>query len=673
MRKVLIIGNPNVGKSTLFNSLTKSSEHTGNFHGVTVDSKSKSILLDGENLELIDLPGMYSLNSFSDEERVAREVLISTASDKLVLVDANCLRKNMYLILQMIELGIDFKILINNYDYFIKHGNKLNFEKLQQKLNINIEIINAKKIKINNKLLIYKKNFKKYPQYLEKFIIKIKNKFNLDEKLIIKALNGFLDELNDEQINYVKEFNTELIQDRYHYIDELLDGVVIMKQDFIYGYSKLDKFLLNPVLMTIGFSLLFLLSIYIIFFLVGGWLSDGLSYIYERIIVNPFMDLIVIATDNVWLIEFFQNGVFSSIGSVLGFLPQVCLLFIFLTILEDSGLISRMAYVFDDFLSMFGLNGKALYIMLMGLGCNSMSTMASRNMGDNNLRIKSAIINPYISCMARLPVYVVIASAFFGVRSYMVVAGLYLLGFVVALIMSLILTRTILPKQDTGILLEFPPLRNIDIRHVLLEGKKNSLDMTKRIFSVVLCMGVIVWILSHTCWDLRFTQNMTDSIMFTIADKLSFIFAPIGLNTAGVVLALVVGIMAKELIISTMSICNNATTYSALSMSLLSLSSVVSFSMPSVVSFLIFTLLYCPCISNIAVLKKETDNFFMWFSIISQFTIAYLLSFVVYQTIVHGPLFAIITVSVIALILVSIIYFFKKFKKNKCLMCGKCK
>ncbi|MBR2969909.1 MAG: ferrous iron transport protein B [Clostridia bacterium] len=467
MRKVLIIGNPNVGKSTLFNSLTKSSEHTGNFHGVTVDSKSKRILLDGENLEVIDLPGMYSLNSFSDEERVARDVLLSTHSDKLVLVDANCLRKNMYLILQMIELGIDFKILINNYDYFIKHGNKLNFEKLQQKLNIDIEIINAKKIKINKKLLIYEKISKKYPKYLEKYIIKIKNKFNLDEKLIINALNGIFDKLNAEQINYIKEFNTEIIQDRYHYIDELLDDVVIMRQDFIYGYSKMDKFLLNPLLMTIGFSLLFLLSIYLIFFLVGGWLSDGLSYIYERIIVNPFMDLIVITTDNVWLIEFFQNGVFSSIGSVLGFLPQVCLLFIFLTILEDSGIISRMAYVFDDFLSIFGLNGKALYIMLMGLGCNSMSTMASRNMGDDNLRIKSAILNPYISCMARLPVYIVIASAFFGVKSYIVVAGLYLLGFVVALIMSLVLTHTILPKQDTGILLEFPPLRNIDIRHAL--------------------------------------------------------------------------------------------------------------------------------------------------------------------------------------------------------------
>ncbi|MFQ6752626.1 MAG: nucleoside recognition domain-containing protein, partial [Clostridia bacterium] len=534
-------------------------------------------------------------------------------------------------------------------------------------------IINAKKIKINKKLLKFNKFTQKTPKYLEKYILKIKNKYNLDEKIIIKALNGIFDELNSEQINYIKNQYIDIIQDRYRYIDELLREVVITRQNYIYGYSKLDKILLNPIVMMIGFSLIFLLSIYLIFFLVGAWLSDGLSVIYEKILVQPFMNVILSITDNVWLIEFFQNGVFASIGSVLGFLPQVCLLFVFLTILEDSGLISRMAYVFDDFLSVFGLNGKALYIMLMGLGCNSMSTMASRNMGEKNMRIKSAILNPYISCMARLPVYMVIASAFFGVKSYLVIVGLYLLGLIISLFMSLVITKTMLPINDNNILLEFPPLKSIDIKHVLSVAKQNAIDMTKRIFGIVLCVGIIVWILTHTGFDLRFTQIMTDSILFVIADKISGIFAPIGLNSAGVVSALIVGIMAKELIISTMSICNNVTTNSALSMSLISASSVVSFSSPSAISFLIFTLLYCPCISNIAVLKKETDKFFMWFSIISQFTVAYIMSFIVYQSIVNGIIFTLIIISVIALIFLAGMLIYRKLKKDKCLLCGKCK
>ena len=676
MSKVLIIGNPNVGKSTLFNSLTKSSEHTGNFHGVTVDSKEKKVKCEDQEYVIVDLPGMYSLNSFSYEEEVARDILMSTDAVRLVLTDANCIRKNMYLCIQMLELDMDFKLLINNFDYYLKHGNKLNIEKLKKYLNIDIEIINAKKLKINKKLFKISKNTQKNIEklnYLEKYIQKIKFKYNLDEKIIIRALNGIYDNLDRDQIEFIRSFYPDIIRDRYLFIDEILDGVVMVKKDFVYGFSKLDKILLNPIVMMIGFLLTFLTGVYLIFFMFGAWLSDGLGWIYDYCLVTPIMNFIVATTDNVWLIEFFQNGVFSSIGSVLGFLPQVCLLFVFLTILEDSGLISRMAYVFDDFLSKVGLNGKAVYIMLMGLGCNTMSTMASRNMGEKNLKLKTAILNPYISCMARLPIYIVIASAFFGQRSYFAVVGLYLIGIVVALIMSLILTKTILPTEKRSMILEFAPLRAIDMRHVLSVGRQNAFDMMKRIFSIVLCVGIIVWILSHTCFDLRYTEVITDSVLFTIADKISILFAPIGLNSAGVVSALVVGVMAKELIVSTMSICNNVTTNTALSLSLASANSVISFTMPSAVSFLIFTLLYIPCISNIAILRKETDKFFMWFAVVSQFTIAYIISFVAYQTLIHGVIFALVSISVVFLILFAVIFILKNLNKNKCLSCGRCR
>lgn len=683
MRKILIIGNPNVGKSTLYNKLTKSSEHTGNFHGVTVEEKHKVVKYNDEEIDFYDLPGLYSLNSFSFEEEIARNIILKNNAEKIMLVDANSLRKNLYLCLQFLELNIDFKIYINNYDYFKKYKNNLNIEKLENKLNIKCQIINAKKIKINdldlkisekhNNFINFQKNSINLCNYLSKYIKIIKNKYNIDEKTIILALNGVFKDLNKEQIDFIKSLYPDLIFDRYRVIDDVLQDVMTIQKNFVYGLNRADKIILKPVVMTVGFLLCFFASIYLIFFLIGPLIGDGLSYLVNFLLINPFMNFLYSVSSNIWLIEFFSNGVFSSVLTVLSFLPQVCLLFIFLTLLEDSGLISRMAYVFDDFLSIFGLNGKAIYIILLGLGCNTVSTLATRNMNEKNLRIKTVLLNPYISCMARLPVYVVIASAFFGAKAYFVVTGLYLVGLLVALIVGYVLNKTILRTENNSFLLEFAPLRSVDIKHVLNVGKENAIDMMKRIFFIVLGVGVIVWILSHTMFNLSYTSTITDSILFYLADKISFIFAPIGLNSAGIVSALIVGIMAKELLVSTFSISNNVSSIGALITSLSISTSVVHFNLASAISFLVFTLLYCPCVSNLAIIKKEIGTFYMWFAIISQFTIAYLLSLIIYNSIVNSFFYAIIVVMAIVLILSLVIYLIKKIRSKKiaCMFCSK--
>lgn len=674
MHKVLLVGNPNVGKSTLFNSITKSSEHTGNFHGVTVEEKSKKILLDNEMYEFVDLPGMYSLNSFSYEEEVARNILLKGDAKILMLLDANSIRKNLYLCQQLNEIGINYKILINNYNFFKKNKNKLDLNKLKNNLNKQIYIVNAKKYKINKEILSEDiNNINKKYDYLEKYVKIIKNKYSLEEKTIIFALNGVFFNLTTEQITFIKSLFPNLIKDRYAYIDSLLFNCLEMEKNFVYGKSRLDKILLNPALAFVGFLLIFFVSFYSIFFLIGPLVSAIEERILNTILINPIMNFLYMATDNIWLIEFVRNGVLSSVVTVITFVPQVCLMFIFLTLLEDSGIISRLAYVFDDFLNFFGLNGKALYIMLLGLGCNTMSTTACRNMNEKNLKIKSAIVNPYISCMARLPVYVLVASAFFGKKSFFVVAGLYVLGLLIALLMSLILNKTILKSKTNELLLEFPPLKAIDLKHVIQVGRTNAIDFFKRVFTVILSVGIIVWILTHTQFNFQYTDNISQSILFFLADKIAFIFKPIGLNSTGVVCALIVGILAKELIVSTIAICNNVQTQKLLSASLLISTSVINFTIPSALSFLIFTLLYSPCASNLAVIKKETEKFYMWFSIISQFTIAYMLSFIVYQSLTKGVLFTCTIITVIMLIMISIILIIKKVKQHKCLTCGKCK
>lgn len=673
MRRIILSGNPNVGKSTLFNSLTHSNAHTGNFHGVTTEEERKIVNCEGEDIEFLDIPGLYSLNATSQEEDVSTNILLNDEGTKIIILDANNLKKNLYLCVQLCELGIKFKVVINNLDYFEKHGNKFNLEKFKKNLNLDAEIVNAKKAKISKKFLNEPKNcgFFEKLTYLNQFIQKIQEKFKVDNVRAIEILNG----INTQEIDkeFLNEINEKIIQERHKFIDKLLDDVVEIKQNYVYGYSKLDKLFTSKFSIFL-FAIAFLLSIYLIFFVFGAFFSEIFEKLFNFLIVNPIVNLICTISDNIWLIEFISNGVLSSISTVLGFVPQVCLLFVFLTILEDSGLIARLSYLVDDLFSKVGLNGKAIYTMLLGLGCNTMSTMATRNMPNKNMKIKTALINPYVSCMARLPVFILLASAFFGKRAFLVVSGLYLLGLIVALILSTVLDKTILPTKDNFFLLEFPPLRAIDFVHVFKMAKKNILDFTKRVFGTVLMVGIIVFILSHTKFNFSYTQDIDKSILFILADKVKFLFAPIGLNNAGVVCALFVGLLAKELIVSTFATLNSAHSQSELISSLLSKMSVVNMNKSSAISFLIFVLLYSPCVSNLAVLKRETDKFFMWFSLISQIVIAYTSSFVAYQFCTKGFGVGLLVMLCVAIIMFAIVQFTKKIttKNHNCLMCGKC-
>ena len=292
MNKILLVGNPNVGKSTLFNSLTRSNEHTGNFHGVTVNLAKKSIGFEGGKYDIFDLPGLYSLNTFSDEEIVSKKEILKGNSIIEILCDANTLRKNLYLCIQLSELNFSYNLLINNHEkYLKKNGNKIDINKLQKNLKRNVYLINAKKEKFNNKYLKTQNQInKKIEKYLLKYIEIVQKRYNFSKNRIIFALNGVFDGLNDEQIEFVKSLFSSIIQDRYKLIDEILNDAITEGNNKIYGYSIYDKFLLNPVIAIIGFLAIFFLGFYLIFFILGPLISRLEEIVFINILIEPIMN-----------------------------------------------------------------------------------------------------------------------------------------------------------------------------------------------------------------------------------------------------------------------------------------------------------------------------------------------------------------------------------------------
>lgn len=626
MQKIIIVGNPNTGKSTLFNNITKSDEHTGNWHGVTVEAKSKIIKFDNKEFEVYDLPGLYSLNSYSYEEEVAKKLLLENLdANILYIVDANTIERNLYLFMQLRDYGFNFKILINNYKYFQKNGGEINIEKLSELLGVSCVIFDAKKDKINSKILNFNKN----------------------------------------KINKTQKNNTE---ETYCEINKIIKKTLKISQKQIYGMSKHDKYLLNPLIFLFLFILGVFFSLYLIFFLLGPKLSSGITFMLNSIFRFPIMEIMRKITGNNFVLALFDEGVMSACLGVCSFLPQVCLLYVFLSLLENSGLISRCAFMLDDFLNKFGLSGKCVYTMLMGFGCNTSASVTAKNMPEKNSRIKTVMITPFMSCTAKLPIYSVILSAILGANNLLVVFGLYLLGVVVALILAVVFDKTILKSSTSHFLIEFPPLRFPEIKDVVKTSAKSSRAFLSKVFGIIVSMSVVIWILSNVSIGFRYTGNYQQSIMYIVSGKLNMVFKPLGFGSQAVVCTLIVGLVAKELVVSTMMIFNHSLSLAELIYSLTLPTSLVSFGFASGMSFLVFVLLYAPCVSNFAVMVREIGWRYSLVSILCQFVLAYVFAFITYNFCLGN----IVVASAMSVFFVASIVLLLRHKKVRGRVCTGC-
>ena len=583
MITVNLVGNANTGKTTLFNTLTHSHEHVGNWHGVTVEEKSGKYNYKGCDIAIVDLPGIYSMTPLSFEEKVATDYILKHRDRIIVnICDASNLQRNLYLTLNLMELGCNIILAVNQIDK--RRICKIDFDGLSKALGLNIVYLNAgdrrgagklsdailalneslskgekNKVKLGYVKEILAQKAEKLKNFGKIIAKKCENNDNLSNFYKIKLLED--DEEIKKLLNIDNTFDdAEFVADkRYAYIDTLMSKYS-SPRTHTYGQSRLDKILLNRYLALPIFLLLLFGCFYLTFFSIGAWLSDGLSFLLDKFVSTPILNFLTSRLgEGSWVVSLVDVALVGGVGTVLGFLPQVALLFFFLSILEDSGYLSRVAFVFEDILGKVGVSGKSVYTLLMGFGCSTTAVLTARNMEDKNSKIKIGLLTPYMSCSAKFPIYTVLGGAFFGANNIFVIMGLYLLGVVIAVLLSYVLEKTVLKSKEQSFILEFPPYRMMSFKRTFSLLWQNVKQFITRVASLILAMNIIVWLLSNFTITFHFIgQGDGVSMLETFGRVLAPLFIPLGFNSWGLVSALIAGLVAKEVIVSSIAMFNGA-------------------------------------------------------------------------------------------------------------------
>ena len=623
MNNIILIGNPNVGKTTLFNTLTKSNEKTSNWHGVTVGEKSKCYKFKGSEFKVTDLPGLYSIEGYSNEEKIASNFLMKHKDDLIVnICDANNLKRNLKLTQELLKHNFKVVLAIN----MASELKNLDYKKLGNMLGVPTIEIDARKTKSVN--------------ILKEIILK-----NIGDKKVQNLVNFAINQLN---------------------IDDLLKKIAKYDFDNYKISDKIDKIVLNKF----TFIPLFLAVTFLIFYLTFGNVGMAITRLFTKYFNQIFDNLrkliLCINTSNIVKV-FLCEAVISSIETVFGFLPQIVLLLFFVNILESVGFMSRVAFMFDGLLKKIGLTGKSVFSLLIGFGCTTSAVVTTRNLENANLRKRTALLLPFMSCTAKLPVFLVIASLFFDKYKYLFVFGLYLFSILLSIIVSLIYKKVLKNKDDLFIL-EMPKYRLPNLKKIWQDTLMVVKDFLIKVGSTILFFSIIVWILQNFSIKFEFLngENFTKSMLYFISSKLSFLFKFIGLENPGIISAILLGVVAKEMVIVGLAMINGVTgSIELISSSLLSTSSVCYFTPISSIVFLCFILLYSPCLSAIAMIKNEFGRKTAAYVFVFQFVFAYLISFIVFKVLNNYRYIYILLFFIVLDILLSLVLKLNH-KNNKC-------
>lgn len=653
-----LVGNQNCGKTTLFNQLTGSKQHVGNFPGVTVDRKDG--VIKGHNNTLItDLPGIYSMSPYSSEEIVTREFVIREKPKGIInIVDATNIERNLYLTMQLLELGFPMVVALNMMDELRENGGSVLVNEMEEALGVPVIPISAAKAEGIEELIQHAIHVAKYQEkpletdfcrkeegvhrgihavmhliedHAEKAEIPVRfaaSKIMEGDEKILEQLNLTENEKNLlEDISRQTEEETGLdraaaiAQMRFAYIEDVCsESVIKPKESREHLRSrKIDRFLTGKYTGIPAFvgimAVVFWLTFNVIGVFLQGLLESGITALTD--VVDHAMTA---AHVNSVVHSLVIDGIFSGVGGVLSFLPIIVTLFFFLSLLEDSGYMARVAFIMDKLLRKLGLSGRSIVPMLVGFGCTVPGVMASRTLPSERDRKMTILLTPFMSCTAKLPIYAFFTAAFFPKRGALVMIGLYVFGIVMGILMALIFKKTAFKGEAVPFVMELPNYRlpgAKNVGHLLWDKAK---DFLQRAFTVIFIATIVIWFLQNFDTGLNMTADSQNSILALVAGGLAPIFLPVGFGDWRIVTALISGFLAKESVVSSLTILFGSS--AALQGSL---------TIAGAAALLVFCLLYTPCVAAIASVKRELGGKWAAAMVFGQCLIAWVVAFVVYQ------------------------------------------
>ena len=657
-----LAGNQNCGKTTLFNALTGSNQHVGNFPGVTVDQKAG--VIKGTDHQVVDLPGIYSIRPYTQEEIVTRDFILKSKPDAIInIVDATNMERNLYLTLQLLTLQVPTVIALNMMDELVGNGGSVDVQKMSEAIGVPVVPISAAKNQGITELVdtLLDTASRRVTPKVQDFcpegpvhrcihavchiIEDHAQRVNIARRFcamkLIEGEQDFFDalELSQNEKELIEhtiiemehetglDRNAALADMRYNFIEKVCNQCVVKaKESKEHRRSiQIDKVLTHRIFAIPLFIAIMGLVFFLTFNVVGAFLSDvmayaidGLTILADRALtaygINPVVHSLII------------DGIFAGVGSVVSFLPLIVTLFFFLSILEDSGYMARVAFVMDKLLRKIGLSGRSFVPMLVGFGCSVPAIMATRTLSSNRDRKMTILLTPFMSCSAKIPIYTLFAAAFFPGHELSVMLALYFGGILVGILVALVLKNTAFKGNPVPFVMELPNYRFPSAKSVVLLMWEKAKDFLTRAFTVIFMATVIIWFMQTFDTRLNVVENSASSILAALGRLVSPIFAPLGFGDWRMVTALVSGFTAKEAVVSTFGVILGVST-EQLGAALHSL-----FTTASAASFLAFCLLYTPCVAAVSTIRTELKSGWKTVGIVfAQCLVAWLAAFVVYH------------------------------------------
>lgn len=667
------IGNPNCGKTTLFNAYTGANLKVANWPGVTVEKKEGHTTYEGADYNLIDLPGIYSLSSYTMEEKVSQECILSDEVDVIVdVADASSLERNLYLTLQLIELGKPVILALNMMDIVEERGMEIDLHRLPEMLGIPVIPVSARK-KTGLSILMHAVahhqvygsqgplihhhhtdgNFRHKHNHHEEYAMVYQDSVEDKIDLLMERITDIYPDFTNKRwlaIKYLEKdssvrdswpievsdildhnYEKEIINQKYDFIEEVISETLVNKSTKEERTDRIDQYLTGkytglPIFLAI-MALVFFLTFFVGDFLKGyfeialdafsGFVSGGMAAIHAGDMVTSLV----------------VDGIISGVGGILTFLPNIFILFLALAFLEDSGYMARVAFVMDDIMSRLGLSGRAFIPLLLGFGCSVPAVMASRALEHRKDRLKTILITPFMSCSARLPIYVLFSSMFFGKYAMAVCYSMYLLGIAVAILTAFILSKIDGSKSEHALLIELPEYKTPNARTIAIYVWEKVKDYLTRAGTIIFLASVIMWLLLNF-GPAGYVTDISTSFGSYIGKWIVPLFRPLGLGYWQIIVALIAGIAAKEVVVSSCGVLfgiQNIATAQGMSSALITLNA-MGFGMANAYSLMVFCLLYVPCTATIATIHREVESKKLTaLFVLFQLGTAWVVSFLFYQ------------------------------------------